>query len=301
MEFEYDFCRFCGNKSLKNSLFSLTVDLICNVQQYCQVILEDNKNLPQNVCLDCSSLVTKWIEFSENLLLAQNNFLIRDFMNDNDKIQDQFKTEPNNSECEEDIHDKSLIDSSNHEIMIPTTKSKHNSTSKLIKIQHMYNETVVFAEENTISRIREESMSSESSSSNADSNRNTRTTKRKKPRKSKNKLKNLNDISVSEEPEDCIDLDILQKFKNIDGTINPDCYEQFKNERWCDRKMECLECNQELENVYLLMGHYKKEHLELKNNEKYSCEDCQPETNIYYFNKFVNHVTESHKKFLKHW
>lgn len=292
MEFEYDFCRFCGNKSLKNSLHSLTVDLICNIQQYCQVILEDNKNLPQNVCLDCSSLVTKWIEFSDNLVLAQSNFQIRDFINDNDKIQDQFKTEPNNSEYEEDILDKSDIDSSNHEIMIPT--------SKLINMQHMYNETVVFAEENTISRIRKESMSSESSSSKAGSNRNNRTTNRKKPQKTNNKLKN-DDISVSEQPEDCIDLDILPKFKNIDGTITPDCYEQFKNERWCDRKMECLECNQELENVYLLMEHYNKEHLEQNENVKYSCEDCQPETNIYYFNKFVNHVTESHKKFLKHW
>ncbi|CAO1379918.1 unnamed protein product, partial [Diamesa hyperborea] len=159
MEFQYDFCRFCGNKKKKNSLISLTVDLICSVQQYCQVILEDNECLPQNVCIDCSSLVAKWIEFSENLVLAQSNFQISNLINDNDKIHDQFKTEPNNSEGEEDVLEKSLIDDSNHEIMIPTTRSTVNSTSKLT----MYNETIVFAEENKISRKRIESMSRDES------------------------------------------------------------------------------------------------------------------------------------------
>lgn len=303
MEFQYDFCRFCGNNKKKNSLFSLTVDLICSVQQYCQVILEDNESLPQSVCLECSSLVTKWIEFSENLVLAQSNFRISSLINDNDKFQDQFKTEPNNSEGEEDILEDSVIDTSNHEIMIPKTRSLHNSTSKLTNIQSMYNETIVFAEENKISRIREESMSSESSSSNTGSITNIRTLKRKKSLKSNKKLKNLNDGSVSliEDVEDCMDLNIAQKYKNIDGTVNSDCYEQFQNERWCDRKMVCSQCNQELANVHLLAKHYKKEHLELNDSEKYNCEDCQPETNIYYFNKFVNHVTGSHKKFLKHW
>lgn len=301
MEFEYDLCRFCGNKRIKNSLLSLTVDLISSVQQYCQVILEDDKNLPQSVCLECSSLVTNWIEFSENLVLAQSNFRISGLMNDNDKTQEQFKTEPNNSEGDEDIHDKKVIDNFNHKNMIPTTGS-NNAISKQINMQHLYDETIVFAEEKKISRIRKESTSSETNSSNADTSINTRAPKRKKSLKSNKKLKTINkDIGFLEDIEDCIDLDIPQKFKNIDGTINPVCYEQFENKRWCDRKMSCLECNQELENVYLLMEHYKNEHFELNGNEKYNCEDCQPETNIYYFSKFVNHVTGSHKKFLKHW
>lgn len=283
MEFEYDFCRFCGNKKKSNSLLNLTVDLICSVQQHCQVILEDNESLPQSVCIECSSLVAKWIEFSENLVLAQSNFQTSGLLNGSDKIQDQFKTEPNNSEGEGDVLDDSVIDSLN----------TVNST---------FNETIVFADENKISRKRTESMSSESSSSITGSNINSRTAKRKKPLKSNKKQKNNHDdISLVEDDDHCIDLDISQKYKNIDGTVNPDCYEQFQNERWCDRKMVCLQCNQELENVYLLKQHYKKEHLELNDNAKYNCEDCQPETNIYYFNKFVNHVTESHKKFLKHW
>ncbi|CAO1412472.1 unnamed protein product, partial [Diamesa serratosioi] len=171
MEFEYDFCRFCGNKKLNNSLIGLTVDLIRSVQQHCQVILEVNKKLPQSVCLDCSSLVKNWIEFSEKLVLAQSNFRkTAGLINDIDKIQDEFKTELNNSEGEEDILVKRDNDDSNPEVKTQRTRSEHSSITNLNNIQHLYDETVVFVEENKILRTRNESTSSESNSSNVDTN-----------------------------------------------------------------------------------------------------------------------------------
>lgn len=294
---EKNTCRLCGKERNISNLLRISSDIKFKIENYCRIDVNDNKTLPQRICFDCNYVVANFASFSENAreiqtrLLRDNNLLVEV------KVE-AFESMPVIECFMQDVKED------------PTPSSKRKTRSS--EGTSRYDETSQDSEEEkSVEDMVEDQnfMSSGSESDNSsDSDYQSSSYKKRKVEKPTPKVKSKRGrkpksqrVFDNDSVNEAVELDVSDCDRNDDGTISISAQESYNDQRWCDMRLTCTECDYTVKGPYGLKLHYADQHsTELNEVEKYRCVDCKDtdEGTVDALHKYVNHVVK-HRPFLK--
>lgn len=256
-------CRMCEKYENNQSFIPLSDDIRNLVNYHCRIELIHNDLLPNTLCLDCDDKIQEFSRYSQQAKEIQLKMLIEHQIH---QVKVEIEELPS---LYFDKHPNLFVDEPKVEI---TTKSDHS-------------EAEIEEEELGSSESDWNEGSSSDSDFLSDIKKRIKTEKPKKKRGRPKKLKSLKDV------QEDYTLDVPENARDDNGTVSKSLTD-YEGRKWCDIKLSCSECQQELEGPFELRNHYFLYHtLDLQ----YKCPEC-PET-VTYFYQFLNHYGD-HRKFL---